>query len=229
MMLSMFQRILGLQWGWQSVLLVCDGQCWSSQGCSGSSCQTHTPAVLCCPLLVIGFTATLGLVFQATLLRGNYLQRAHQQRIWWGRPWWCQQRTGRCWCQGRPPAYRGRSGSQTLWSWTQDKKDKHNHFFIILITTTTLIVSYSLDLFMCHVHTSVHPTKTYKTLRCCGDETTCQTRKLLIQTLPFFKKGPFSSIQIRFMCCNTTQLFIITHKNKSINDKNGWMYMYKDY
>lgn len=41
-MQSIFQRILGLQWGWQSVLLVCDGQRCSSRGCSGSSCQTHT-------------------------------------------------------------------------------------------------------------------------------------------------------------------------------------------
>lgn len=127
MMQSIFQRILGLQWGWQSVLLVCDGQRWSSQGCARSSCQTHTPAVLCCPLLVICFTATLGLVFQATLLQGNYLQRAHRQQIRWVRPWWCRQMTGRCWCPGRPPAYRGHSGSQTLWFWTKEKSDKHNY------------------------------------------------------------------------------------------------------
>lgn len=83
-----FQRILGLQWGWQSVLLVCDWQRWGSQGRLGSSCQTHThtPVVLCCPLLVSCFTATLGLAFQATLSQGNYLQRVRQQQIWWVQP-----------------------------------------------------------------------------------------------------------------------------------------------
>lgn len=125
MMQSMFQRILGLQWGWQSALLVCDGQRWSSQGGLGSCCLTHTPAELCCPLQVVWFTATLGLVFQAILWRGNYLQQARQQQIKWVRPWWCRQMTGRCWYPGRQPACRERSGSQTLWFWTQEEK-KHN-------------------------------------------------------------------------------------------------------
>lgn len=86
---SPFQRILGLQWGWQSVLLVCDGQRWGSQGRSAlvvKHTHTHTPVVLCCPLLVIGFTAKLGLVFQATSLQGNYQRRGRQQQIRWVQP-----------------------------------------------------------------------------------------------------------------------------------------------
>lgn len=40
---SPFQRILGLQWRWQSVLLVCDGQRWGSQGRSALVVKhTHT-------------------------------------------------------------------------------------------------------------------------------------------------------------------------------------------
>lgn len=124
MMQSIFQRILGLQWGWQSALLVCDRQRWSSQGGLGSSCQTHTPAVLCCPLQVIWFTVTLGLEFQATLLQGNYLQRVHQQQTRWVRPWWCRQMTGRCWFPGRLPVYRERSESRMLWSLTKEERVK---------------------------------------------------------------------------------------------------------
>lgn len=112
-----FQRILGLHWGWQSVLLVCDGQRWGSQGRSGSSCQTHKlqlrSAARCWSFR---FTATLGLVFQATLLQGNYPRLVRQQQIRWARPWWCRQMTGRCWCPGRLPVYRGHSGSRMLWS-----------------------------------------------------------------------------------------------------------------
>lgn len=112
-----FQRILGLHWGWQSVLLVCDGQRWGSQGQSGSSCQTHKlqlhSAARCWSFR---FTATLGLAFQATLLQGNYLRLVRQQQIRWARPWWCRQMTGRCWCPGRLPVYRGHSGSRMLWS-----------------------------------------------------------------------------------------------------------------
>lgn len=73
------------------------------------------------------FTATLGLVFQATLLQGNYLQRAHQRQIRWEQPWWCRRMTGRCWCPGRPPACRGHSGSQTLWSYRQENREKHSY------------------------------------------------------------------------------------------------------
>lgn len=108
-------------WWWSSLF------CWCVTGSSRDGWalvvkHTHTPAGLCCPLLVICFTATLGLVFRATLLQGNYLQLAHQQQIWWVQPWWCRQMTGRCWCPGQLLAYRVRSRSQMLWFWKQGER-----------------------------------------------------------------------------------------------------------
>ena len=82
--------------------------------------HTHTRwPVLCCPLVVFWLTATLGPAFRATLLRGNYPRRGHRLQIWWVRPWWCPQMTGRCWCPRRPPACREHLGSQKPWSWKE--------------------------------------------------------------------------------------------------------------